>query len=147
MGTDDGVNKEEVAVAATKVVKNVKKEEEKVEQETVPDTDKGDLKKREEDTKMPPPASAIAASGGSGAGGAGGASGAAGKGSGSAAIQAAVKAGNINIHQEERESRAPSLLVSAFCPEVPSRLPARVWPVGVAACCQTMIPAVYMCRL
>lgn len=109
MGTDEGEKKAEVAVAALKDVKDAKEEKEKVEQETPPDTDNADSKKQE-DTKMPPPAPS-----GAGSAGAGGARGAAGNSSGSAAIQAAVKAGNINIHQEERESRALSLLVCSFC--------------------------------
>lgn len=109
MGTGGGES--ETKVAAT-LPKDVKEEAEKVEQEMAPDTaDKGDDNKQE-DAKMPPPATA-ASPGGAGAGAAGdaGTAGAAGgKISGSDAIQAAVKAGNINIHQEERESLcAPSL--------------------------------------
>lgn len=112
MGTGDGESKAEVAVAASKDVKDVKEEK-----ETAVDTGEGDANKQAEDTKtkMPPPAAAAAAApGGAGNAGAGGARGAAGKNSGSAAIQAAVKAGNINIHQEERESCAPSLLACSF---------------------------------
>lgn len=103
MGTEDGASK---AGVAADTPNDVKEEEEKVEQETVPGTaDKGDAKKQEEDTKMPPPATAAPGDAGAGAGGATG-----GKISGSDAIQAAVKAGNINIHQEERESPCASSL-------------------------------------
>lgn len=57
------------------------------------------------DDKMPPPAAAAAAAGGASNKSAS---------SGSDAIKAAVKAGNINIHQQEREISACSIALAGM---------------------------------